>query len=114
MLEIDEPLAPGACCDTAPCTCQDAPTDRLAEIQARDSRTLAAAPASSDDWDDATWAAWSRCADRAHTRGGEGELARLRAENAELRTQLATAERQLRQLDDALADFIAIPGEDAA
>lgn len=38
----------------------------------------------------------------------------LRGENTELRTQLATAERQLRQLDDALGDFIAIPGEEVA
>ncbi|NXY96402.1 hypothetical protein HYE82_18800 [Streptomyces sp. BR123] len=35
MTEISEPpLAPGACCDTAPCTCQPEPLtpDRLAEI----------------------------------------------------------------------------------
>jgi len=33
MNEIEAPLAPGACCETAPCSCQDAPIDRLAEIQ---------------------------------------------------------------------------------
>ena len=81
-------------------------TDRLAEIQARDSRTLAAAPASSDDWDDNTWAAWSRCADRAHTGGGEHDLKRLQAENAELRTQLALAEKHARELDRALGETI--------
>lgn len=32
----------------------------------------------------------------------------------ELRTQLTLAEKHVKQLDDALADFIAIPGEDAA
>lgn len=31
-----------------------------------DRRILAAAPANSDDWDEATWAAWFRTADRAH------------------------------------------------
>ncbi|MFE2140250.1 hypothetical protein ACFXA3_00525 [Streptomyces sp. NPDC059456] len=31
----EPPLAPGACCDTAPCTCQPVPQDRLAEIRAR-------------------------------------------------------------------------------
>jgi hypothetical protein len=36
------------------------------------------------------------------------------AENAELRTQLARAEKHVKQLDDALADRFAIPGEDAA
>lgn len=37
MTEIAEPpLAPGACCDTAPCTCQDQPADpRLEEIHNR-------------------------------------------------------------------------------
>lgn len=32
----------------------------------QDRQLLAAAPESSDDWDDATWAAWARTADRAH------------------------------------------------
>lgn len=38
----------------------------------------------------------------------------LVAEVQTLRTQLATAERQLAEVDDALADRFAIPGEDAA
>lgn len=33
-----------------------------------DRRILRAAPADSDDWDDATWAAWARVADRAHSK----------------------------------------------
>lgn len=44
-------------------------TDRIAEIRAReaaDSELLSRAPESSDDWDDATWEAWGRVADRAH------------------------------------------------
>lgn len=31
-----------------------------------DRRLLAAAPSNGDDWDDATWAAWWRTAERAH------------------------------------------------
>ena len=44
----------------------------------------------------------------------ECRITAIAADKNELTTQLATAERQLRQLDDALGDFAAIPGEDAA
>jgi hypothetical protein len=34
MDEVGEPpLAPGACCDTVPCTCQDAPLDDVAATE---------------------------------------------------------------------------------
>lgn len=41
------------------------------EIETRDSQILRAASNDSNDWDDATWAAWFRTAERAHRDGGE-------------------------------------------
>lgn len=38
-----------------------------------DRRILRAAPADSDDWDDETWAAWFRCAARAHGERFDGD-----------------------------------------
>jgi hypothetical protein len=38
-----------------------------------DRRVLRAAPADSDDWDDDTWAAWFRCAARAHGERFDGD-----------------------------------------
>lgn len=35
--------------------------------EARDREALSSAPESSDDWDDKTWAAWSRHAERVHS-----------------------------------------------
>lgn len=65
-----------------------------------DRQLLKAAPASSDDWDDATWAAWWRTADRVHARPTYDELA---AEVAQLRTLLAIRDRQLADLDERCA-----------
>ena len=62
------------------------PTDRLPEIQAR----------------------------AAKARAGSNDVDWLIGEVQTLRTQLRIAEKHVKQLDDALADFIAIPGEDAA
>lgn len=42
------------------------PTTSLAEIEVRDSQILRAASSDSDDWDDDTWAAWFRTAERVH------------------------------------------------
>lgn len=38
-----------------------------------DRRILCAAPADSDDWDDSTWAAWFRCAERANGERFDGD-----------------------------------------
>lgn len=65
-----------------------------------DSRLLAAAPSSSDDWDDDTWAAWARIADRAHA--ARPTIAELLAELAEARTKLEIAERRNEELAERL------------
>ena len=39
-------------------------------VGGEDRRILRSAPADSDDWDDETWAAWWRAAERAHRDGG--------------------------------------------
>lgn len=41
------------------------------EIETRDSQILRAASNDSNDWDDSTWAAWFRTAERTHRDGGE-------------------------------------------
>ncbi|MDP5310469.1 hypothetical protein [Streptomyces poriferorum] len=41
------------------------------EIETRDSQILRAANNDSNEWDDTTWAAWFRAAERAHRDGGE-------------------------------------------
>lgn len=80
-------------------------TDRLAEIAAReaaDREILRAASNNSDDWDDNTWAAWNRIADRAHRLKAEVREAHERLTHAqltELRTKLAIVERQNAELD---------------
>jgi hypothetical protein len=61
-----------------------------------DSRLLAAAPANSDDWGDATWAAWARIADRVHA--ARPTVTELLAEVTELRTKLEIAERRVEEL----------------
>jgi len=66
-------------------------TDRLA---AADSRTLAAASPSSDDWTDDVWAAWARTADRAHDGSSKQRVVQLEAEIVDLDTKLKVAERQ--------------------
>jgi len=53
-------------------------------------------------------------ADREFTIHARDDIEWLIGEVQTLRTQLATAERQLAEADDALADRFAIPGEDAA
>ena len=47
--------------------------DATREEEQDDRRILRAAPADSDDWDDATWAAWARVADRAHGKRPKSE-----------------------------------------
>ena len=59
-------------------------TDRLPEIQAR----------------------------AAKARAGSNDVDWLIGEVQTLRTQLALAEKHVKQLDDALADFIAIPDDE--
>ncbi|HEY9354078.1 MAG TPA: hypothetical protein VIP28_12540 [Nocardioides sp.] len=66
-----------------------------------DSRLLKAAPSNSDDWDDATWAAWCRHVDRVHQDRSQ-RFDQLVAENVELQAKLDTAERQLQRLDGEL------------
>ncbi|MFB6776557.1 hypothetical protein ACFCX0_03800 [Streptomyces sp. NPDC056352] len=69
-------------------------TTRLAEIEARDTQILRAASSDSDDWDDDTWAAWFRTAERVH---GDGvsrtplfdKVGAQQARIAELETELA-------------------------
>ncbi|MEU0665708.1 hypothetical protein ABZ508_26480 [Streptomyces lavendulocolor] len=63
-----------------------------------DSQILKAASANSDDWDDRTWAAWFRAAERAQVEHRSRET-RLEAEVAELANKLDTAERQNAVLD---------------
>lgn len=89
--------------------------ERLAENADReaadaDSQILRAAGSNSDDWDDNTWAAWTRIVDRAH-RGPRpvDEVARLKAELeaakqeiSELKAKLAARERQLDDMDAAV------------
>lgn len=72
------------------------PTTSLAEIEVRDSQILRAANSDSDDWDDDTWAAWFRTAERVHGDGAkrtplfdkvgaqQARIAELEAELAEL------------------------------
>lgn len=69
--------------------------DRLA-----DSALLKGASSNSDDWDDATWAAWFRAAERAAS-DRRDRVAQLEAEVAELRNQRDTAERHASELDAA-------------
>lgn len=66
-----------------------------------DSRILKAAPASSDDWDDETWAAWCRHVDRAH-RSRRERIDTLEAENEQLRTELNTVRAEALELTRAL------------
>lgn len=68
---------------------------------AEDAATLKAAPPSSDDWDDATWAAWCRHVDRVH-QGRTERLTTLEAENEQLRTELNAVRAENRDLTRAL------------
>lgn len=45
----------------------------IPETIENDRRLLAAAPPNSDDWDNATWAAWFRSAERAHGERFDGD-----------------------------------------
>ncbi|MER5461611.1 hypothetical protein ABT010_13175 [Streptomyces sp. NPDC002668] len=138
MNEIEVPLAPGACCDTAPCSCQDAPIDHLAEIQARaakateglrtsdtdpgvvvtaDGQPVGVFGGSQQDHHDATFTAHARA-----------DMDYLLREVLALRSELAATTDQLERLDGELVRELvrlrdenrayerdlAIPGEDAA
>jgi len=107
-------------------------TDRLAEIQLR------AAKATPGPWCTDSWEIYQgteytpgisqwigeTCrgnttttqdrADAAFVAAARTDVPWLIAELTEARAKLATAERQLAEADDALADRFAIPGEDAA
>ncbi|MER7806117.1 hypothetical protein [Streptomyces sp900116325] len=70
------------------------PTTSLAEIEVRDSQILRAASSDSDDWDDDTWAAWFRTAERVHGDGAKrtplfDKVGAQQARIAELETELA-------------------------
>jgi chromosome segregation ATPase len=73
-----------------------------ADPRLADSRLLFAASDNSDDWDDATWAAWARTADRIHAE--RKTIEQLQAELKETSTKLEIAERRNEELADQLAE----------
>lgn len=66
-----------------------------------DREILATASRNSDDWDDDTWAAWFRTAERIHGASGNkvnrlrDELAAAREEITELRAKLAARDKRI-------------------
>lgn len=66
-----------------------------------DAQILKTAPDSSDDWSDEVWGAWCRHVDRVHDGRGK-RVEQLEAEVAELQAKLDTRERQLQRLDGDL------------
>ncbi|HEY9354087.1 MAG TPA: hypothetical protein VIP28_12585 [Nocardioides sp.] len=66
-----------------------------------DTEILRNAPASSDDWDDDTWAAWWRAAERAQEDRGK-RIDQLEGEIAELEAKLAIREAQVERLDNVI------------
>ncbi|MGY4931612.1 hypothetical protein ACWD7T_10905 [Streptomyces sp. 900116325] len=71
-------------------------TDRLDDIEARDRQILRASSSDSDDWDDETWAAWFRTAERVH---GDGvERTPLFDKVGAQQTRIAELEGELAQL----------------
>lgn len=81
--------------------------DRIAEIEARaaaDSELLRAASSNSDEWDDDTWAAWARIAERAHGASGN-KIGRLRDELAAAREEITELKAKLAARDKRIDDF---------
>lgn len=67
----------------------------------QDREALRAAAANSAEWDDNTWAAWARVADRAHQERRD-RITRLETENEQLRTELNEVRRENIELNRAL------------
>ncbi|SFT31870.1 hypothetical protein [Streptomyces sp. ok210] len=100
-------------------------TTSLANIEASDSQILRAASSDSNDWDDETWAAWFRTAERVHGDGvkrtplfdkvgaQQARIAELEAKNAELDRALDEVMTERDGMHDALDKFaLAVAPED--